>query len=129
MIWKPGSFSTVAIGAALAVAAVMPALADTYPVSGRWGITDGSQKGRIDCAGKRVITFSGDQRFDTGGGVPGYHNESVQTEGTGRWRIVDLFTTGQIRAGRTTLMLTKIDDYRITLDLQGDSTLALQRCK
>lgn len=118
-------------GTALLVLAALagPALADSYPVSGRWGVSDSADKGPIDCTGKRVITFKGEQRFDSGGGVPGYHNESVETDGSNRWRIVDQFTTGQIRAAKTTLTLEKVDADHIVLDLQGGSTLKLQRCK
>ena len=122
----------VGTGTALLLLAALlaPALADSYPVSGRWGVSASTTKGAIDCTGKRVITFAGDERFDTGGGVPGYHNKSVRTDGTGnRWRIVDQFSNGQIRAGSTMLVLTRIDADHIVLDLQGDHTLKLQRCK
>ena len=78
----------------LVAALTAPALADSYPVSGRWGQSDSGKKGPIDCTGKRVITFKGEQRFDTGGGVPGYHNKSVRTDGADRWRIVDQFSNG-----------------------------------
>lgn len=116
---------------ALAVLAALaaPACADTYPVSGRWGQSDSSKKGPIDCTGKRVITFKGEQRFDTGGGVPGYHNESVRTDGVNRWRIVDQFSNGIINAANTNLTLTRIDSDHIVLDLEGGHTLKLQRCK
>ncbi len=106
-----------------------PALADSYPVSGRWGQSASTKKGPIECHGRRVITFRGEQRFDNRGGVPGYHNKSVRTDGSKRWRIVDQFTTGQIRAGSTTYTLEQIDADHIALDLQGGSTLKLQRCK
>ena len=113
----------------LIAALTTPALADSYPVSGRWGQSDSSKKGPIDCTGKRVITFKGEQRFDTGGGVPSYHNKSVHTDGAGQWRIVDQFSNGQINAGNTSLTLTKTDADHIVLDLQGGHTLKLQRCK
>jgi hypothetical protein len=45
------------------------------------------------------------------------------------YRIVDEFTTGQISAGRTNLTLRKTGDDSIELNLQGGSTLKLQRCK
>jgi hypothetical protein len=106
-----------------------PALADGYPVSGRWGESASAKKGPIDCTDKRVITFRGEERFDTGGGVPGYHNESVRTDGSKRWRIVDQFSTGQISAGSTTYTLEMNDADHISLALQGGSTLKLQRCK
>ena len=118
-------------GTALLLIAALsaPALADTYPVSGRWGQSDSSKKGPIDCTGKRVITFKGEQRFDSGGGVPAYHNKSVRTDGSDRWRIVDQFSNGQISAADTSLTLTKVDANHIVLDLQGGHTLKLQRCK
>jgi len=121
--------SKLALAAWLAAASAAPALADTYPVSGRWGQSASTQKGTIECHGRRVIAFNGDQRTDSGGGVPAYRNVSVETDGSDRWRIVDQFTTGQISGGRTTFTLEKIDDDHIVLDLQGGSTLKLQRCK
>jgi hypothetical protein len=113
----------------LIAALAAPALADSYPVSGRWGESTSSKKGPIDCTGKRVITFKDEQRFDTGGGVPAYHNKSVRTDGANRWRIVDQFSNGQISAADTSLTLTKVDANHIVLDLQGGHTLKLQRCK
>ena len=50
----------------LAAAFGTPALADTYPVAGRWGLSAWSDKGAIDCKGKRVIAFNGNQRTDSG---------------------------------------------------------------
>jgi hypothetical protein len=119
----------LALAAWLAVASAAPALADSYPVSGRWGQSASTKKGPIECHGRRVINFKGNQRTDTGGGVPAYRNVSVRTDGENRWRIVDQFTTGQISAGNTTFTLEKIDDDHIVLDLYGGSTLRLQRCK
>ena len=75
---------------------LLPALAGTYPVSGRWGQSASAVKGAIDCSGKRVIAFNGDQRTDSQGGVPAYRNKSVTTIGASRYRIVDVFTNGQI---------------------------------
>ena len=106
-----------------------PALADTYPVSGRWGQSASSEKKRIECHGRRVITFRGNQRFDSGGGVPGYHLKSVTSDGPSRWRIVDQFTTGQIRAANSNYTLTKIDAFHIVLDMTPGGSLKLQRCK
>lgn len=127
---KRTRLSKVALAVWLAAASVTPALADTYPVSGRWGQSAGTTKGPIDCTGTRVIAFNDEQRTDTGGGVSAYRNLSVRTDGTRtRWRIVDQFTTGQISAAKTTYTLEKIDGDRIVLDLQGGSTLKMQRCK
>lgn len=58
-------------------ALAVPALADSYPVSGAWGQSTSLAKGGIVCAGKRVITFNGDQRTDSKGGVRAYRNKSV----------------------------------------------------
>jgi hypothetical protein len=112
---------------ALGVLAV-PALADDYPVSGRWGVTPEAQKGAIDCAGKRVIDFEGDQRKDSNGGVPAYRNESV-TNVDGDYRIVDQFTNGQISNGRTNYTLRQVDSDRLEMTQQNGSTLTLQRCQ
>ena len=49
-----------------------PAFAITYPVSGRWGLSNETDPGPIDCEGKRVIRFDPYRRFDSGGGVPDY---------------------------------------------------------
>src|SRR5215472_7348610 len=89
-----------------------PAQAQVYPVQGRWGQSASTEKGAIDCAGKRVIEFLGDQRTDSAGGVPTFRNQSVTPEGPSSYRIVDEFTTGQISAGHTTYALRKVDDDR-----------------
>ena len=83
----------------LVVALATPALADNYPASGRWGQSSGDTQGAIDCSGKRVIAFNGSTRTDTGGGVPAYQNRSVTPSGPTQYRIVDIFSTGQVRAG------------------------------
>ncbi|HEY6831127.1 MAG TPA: hypothetical protein VI251_01445 [Pseudolabrys sp.] len=106
-----------------------PALADNYPVSGRWGPSASSDKGAIDCSGKRVIAFSGDQRTDSNGGVPAYRNKSVTANGASRWRVEDIFTTGQISNAHTTYTLQQVDDDHIVMDLQSGGTLKLQRCR
>ncbi len=105
-----------------------PAVAATYPVSGRWGESKTSQQGAIDCARLRVIGFNGEQRTDSGGGVPGYRNVTVTPEGQS-FRITDIFTTGQIRNGRVTYTLRQLDNDRIELQMQQGGTLKLQRCK
>jgi hypothetical protein len=106
----------------------MPALAQTYPVQGRWGQSANSEKGAIDCVGKRVIDFIGNQRTDSNGGVPTYRNRSVTAEGPSSYRIVDEFTTGQISAGHTSYILRKVDPDHIELVMEGGA-LKLQRCK
>lgn len=122
-----------AVNALIVVAALAayaaPASAGTYPVSGRWGVSDSAVKGAIDCSGKRVITFQGDERFDSGGGVPAYHNKSVTNYGSSRWRIVDQFSNAQVYAGNTRYTLVRTDADHIALDMTQGGTLKLQRCK
>lgn len=110
------------------VALAAPAWADDYPVSGRWGQSTSTQQGTIDCAGKRVIGFSGNQRTDSNGGVPAYRNRSVSNDGGG-YRIVDEFTTGQISNAHTTYTLRQTDSDHLEMTQQGGPTLTLQRCK
>jgi hypothetical protein len=108
-------------------ALAMPALADNYPVSGSWGQSTSSEKGPIDCSGIRVITFDGDQRTDSNGGVPAYRNKSVTQAGSG-YRVVDQFSNGQVNAGNTSYTLRQVDADHIEMSGQG-GTLKLQRCE
>jgi len=112
----------------LTAALATPATAATYPVSGRWGQSTGTTKGAIDCTGKRVVAFDGDQRTDSGGGVPTYRNQSVTPAGSAQYRIVDVFSTGQISDAKASYTLRLIDDDHIELRMQN-GTLKLQRCK
>lgn len=111
----------------LALAA--PALAGDYPVSGKWGQSTSSNKGSIDCTGKRVIAFNGDRRTDSKGGVPAYRNRSVTGDGSSRWRVVDEFTTGQISNGAMGYTLVRTDADHIEMIQQKGGTIRLQRCK
>jgi hypothetical protein len=106
-----------------------PAQADTYPISGRWGVGTPSADGKIDCNGKRVITFSGNQRQDSKGGVPAYRNRTVTPQGPMRFRVVDEFTTGQISNAHAIYTLHLLDDDNIDMQMQPGGSLKLQRCK
>jgi hypothetical protein len=117
------------LSAMLISALAAPALADSYPVSGAWGQSTSLAKGAIVCAGKRVITFNGDQRTDSKGGVPAYRNKSVTPAGASRYRIIDLFTTGQISNGSVNYTLRLVDDDHIEMNMQSGGTLKLQRCE
>jgi hypothetical protein len=109
-------------------AVALPALAQVYPVQGRWGQSESSEKGAIDCTNKRVIEFTGNQRTDTGGGVPAFRNQSVVPEGSSSFRIVDEFTTGQISAGHTSYVLRVVDPDHIEIAMEAGA-VRLQRCK
>jgi hypothetical protein len=118
-----------AIPLAIALTALtLPALADGYPVDGRWGQSSESAKGAIDCSNKRVITFNGNQRQDSKGGVPAYRNKSVTAEGSS-YRVVDEFTTGQISNARTSYTLRQVDADHIVMQQQQGGTIKLQRCQ
>lgn len=105
-----------------------PSLAADYPVAGRWGESAGDKPGAIECQGRRVIGFDGDQRTDSNGGVPAYRNRSVTSDGLAQYRIVDEFTTGQISDAHVDYTLRKVDNDRIELQ-SPQGTLTLQRCK
>jgi len=111
------------------VAAPAAAQAQVYPVQGRWGQSSNIEQGAIDCAGKRVIEFTGDQRTDSEGGVPAFRNQSVTPDGPSSYRIVDEFSTGQISAGHTTYGLRKIDADHIEMNMQDGGSVKLQRCR
>ena len=115
--------------ALLVTALATPALAQGYPVSGRWGESNSSEKGPIDCTGnRRIVDFMGDQRTDSNGGVPEYRNKSVQSVGQSDYRIVDEFSNGQISNGQSEYTLRKIDSDHIVMNQSG-TALNLQRCK
>ncbi len=113
----------------LFAALAAPAMAASYPVSGKWGETSRSEKGPVDCSKLRVIAFNGETRTDSKGGVPAYRLKSIAAEGTSSHRIVDEFTTGQIRNGNTSYTLRIIDTDHVEMHLQQGGTLKLQKCK
>jgi hypothetical protein len=116
------------LSAMLLGALVLPALADSYPVSGRWGESAASAKGAIDCSDRRVIDFSGDQRTDSNGGVPAYRNKSVTQVGSTAYRVVDVFTNGQVNNAQVAYTLNLTDADHIVMSGQTGS-LKLQRCQ
>ena len=120
---------TTILSALLATTLAAPALAQSYPVSGRWGESTSSEKGPIDCTGnRRVIDFSGNQRTDSNGGVPEYRNKSVESVDQSNYRIVDEFSNAQVSAGQSEYTLRKIDSDRIVMNQSG-TALNLQSCK
>jgi hypothetical protein len=119
----------LALSVLLLGALAAPALADSYPVSGRWGESATSDKGTIDCAGKRVVEFDGNQRRDSNGGVPAYRNRSVSPQGPARWHVTDAFSNGQVSDGHTDYTLRQTDADHIEIQPDQGGTLKLQRCK
>ena len=121
--------NTVLVAMFLAALAPPAFAAGSYPVSGKWGQTSTSEKGPVDCSKLRVIAFNGDTRTDSNGGVPGYRIKSISAEGSSAHRIVDEFTTGQIRNGTAKYTLRQVDADHIELNMQPGGVLKLQRCK
>jgi hypothetical protein len=120
---------TMILTAVLVTVLTTPALAQSYPVSGRYGESNSSEKGPIDCTGnRRVIDFMGNQRTDSNGGVPEFRNKTVQSVGQLDYRIVDEFSNAQVSAGQSEYTLRKVDSDRIVMNQSG-TTLNLQRCK
>lgn len=118
---------TLVIAALLASA--LPAYGASYPVSGRWTYNNPTGDGPSKECGSRYQEFSGEQRFDKGGGVPSYRNLTVTRAGSDTFQITDQFATGQINA-RSTYTLRKIDDDHIELHMQaGGKTIKLRRCE
>jgi hypothetical protein len=106
----------------------LPAWASNYPVSGRWAYLQPEKP--MDCSRPPYMEFSGNRRFDVGGGsVPDYRNISVEPGGTGEYHVVDLFFTGQIR-GQVRYTLRLVGPARLELRLEpSGKTVMLQRCQ
>jgi hypothetical protein len=104
-----------------------PALAESYPVSGRWGQSSEEKPGAVDCAGKRVIRFEGERRFDSGGGVPQYRLRDISRQSEMAFRVTEEFATGQINA-RMNYTLRQVDSDRVELVMTRGGTLKLKRC-
>jgi hypothetical protein len=114
---------------AVLVLLATPALADNYPVSGRFGVVSSFTDKPLDCTGKRVIAFDGNQRTDSRGGVPAYRNRTVTAAGTATWRVVDIVTTGQIANANAVFTLHAVDGDRLEMNQQPGGALKLQKCK
>lgn len=106
-----------------------PALAASYPVQGRWGESTSLDKEPIDCAGRHVIAFRGERRFDSRGGVPDLRAIAVEARSDDSYRIVEEFRTGQINARNRLTLRVMTDPDRIALAPQRGPTLTLRKCK
>ncbi len=107
---------------ALAAVLPRPAVADSYPVSGRFAVGTFPSDEVIACADRRVIRFFGAERTDSRGGV-------VRQEGEGRYRVADWFSNGQVRNGQVFYDLLVFDADHLQMDLDLGGTLRLQRCR
>lgn len=113
----------------LTLFAITTAQAGTYPIDGRWGVTASTEKGPVDCSKLRVIAFNGNQRTDSGGGVPTFRNRSVQSNGSSDFRIIDVFTTGQISNAQAKYSLKIVEPDRVEINQQPGGLLKLRKCK
>ena len=121
--WRHWLITAVAIGSGIAE----PAAAEPYPISGKWTYENAAEKGPSpECSG-RTMEFSGERRFDTGGGVPDYRNLTISMENPARWRVVDEFFTGQVR-GRIEYTLAQTDPDHLQIRL-ADREILLRRCQ
>ena len=103
------------------------AVANSYPVSGKWTYDDTGGDGPAKECGKRYMDFRGERRFDTGGGVPDYRNRTITQDGD-NYSLVDEFNTGQISA-RLNYNIRRVDNDRIELKLPANKTVKLRRCE
>lgn len=103
------------------------AMAQSYPVSGKWTYEDTGGEGPARECGPRYMEFAGERRFDKGGGVPDYRNRSVTRNGD-EYRLVDEFNTGQVRA-RVDYTMRRVDNDRVELKLPQGKTIPLRRCQ
>jgi hypothetical protein len=76
-----------------------------------------------------VIEFKGDQRTDSKGSVPAFRNKSVSPAGPSSYRIVDLFSNGQVRNGSVNYTLRLVDADHIEMNMSPGGMLKLQRCE
>lgn len=127
ILFRP--FSRVSALALLLAMFATLAGAASYPVSGKWTYDNASAQGPAKDCGARYMEFQGEQRFDKGGGVPGYRNYSVTRENASTYQVTDQFATGQISA-RSTYTLRLLGPDHIELHMNaGGKTIKLRRCQ
>ena len=56
-------------------------------------------------------------------------NRSVTADGPSQYRVVDVFSNGQISDAHTTYTLRQVDGDHIVLRFEQGGVLTLQRCK
>jgi hypothetical protein len=103
------------------------ALAAAYPVTGKWAYDRGAPIEEA-CRKGPKMEFRGERRFDTGGSVPDYRNQTISKVDPSTYRIVDQFFNGQAR-GKVIYTLKIIDDDHTELNLSpSGATIKLRRC-
>lgn len=117
--------------AAVTIACLLaaPAFAATYPVQGKWGESNSTDKKPVNCVNLRTIDFQGERRLDSGGGVPDFRALTVQPQGPAVWRVTEEFRTGQVKARNNVVLRLKSDPDRIEIDPDRGATLKLRKCQ
>jgi hypothetical protein len=114
---------------ALAAASAGVAVADSYPVSGRWTYKDASAPGPASDCKAPTMEFRGAQRLDSEGGVPQFRNVRVEPSSSTLYRVTDEFFTVQIR-GRVTYTLRIRDKDHVEIHYErGGKNVVLRRCR
>lgn len=103
------------------------AVAQSYPVTGKWSYEDNGGDGPAQDCGSRYMDFQGERRFDTGGYVRDYRNHSSTSDGD-EYKLQDDFFNGAIR-GRMNYNIRRVDNDRIELRTQQGNTVRLRRCQ
>ena len=116
------------ITAAVGILIISAAVADTYPVSGKWTYDNPTADGPAEDCGQRYMSFDGVVRRDTTGGVSSFRNFSVNQIGDRSYRVVDQFDNAMINA-RQTYTLRLLDDDHIEIDPQSGPSVTLRRCQ
>lgn len=120
--------ATLLLAGVLGLVAGAAARADTgYPVSGRWTYQDPKGDGPSKTCSGRVMTFAGQQRFDTGGGVSQFRNVSTERVDATTYRIVDEFFNVMIR-GKLGFELQVRDPDHVAILLDTGEGYLLRRC-
>lgn len=120
-------FGLSLFAAAFGTLAVTAASADDYPVSGKWTYDNPTADGPADDCGTRYMSFEGNVRRSTVGGVSFFNNLSIEQIGNTRYRVTDQFDNAMISA-RQVYTLRVIDNDHIELDLSAGPTIQLRRC-
>lgn len=121
------TFAAAAVFSALAASVAM---ADPYPLSGKFAYVRPGLAPDAPCGKEPIMRFTGDRRYDSTGGVHDFVNVSVTRNGGGDFEVIDVFSNGQIRNASTKLTLRVIDDDHADVRLApSGKQIKLQRCK
>lgn len=114
---------------ALTGGAAPPAMADAYPVSGRWTYHNASQKGPAETCDRPTMEFRGNHRFDSFGGVPDFRNVRIERIDATSFALNDEFLTWPNVRGNVYYSLRLIDDDHIEIDIpRAGRAFLLRRC-